>query len=83
MLIYDNDVGCCRLGGDQQISPNFFRRDDGTNCYFFSVEDLAARAEAAGFTTLECSYACTQLRNRKRELNMKRVFVHGVFAKPV
>ena len=71
-----------RLEGEQQISSNFFRRSDGTTCYFFSTEDLVARARRAGFATVECSYACTSLRNRKRQLDMKRVFVHGVFTKP-
>ena len=83
LMLVVNATHESRLAGEQQISTHFFRRSDGTTCYFFSVEDLVARAEAAGFRTMQCSYACTKLRNRKRQLDMKRVFVHGVFQKPL
>ncbi|KAK9785775.1 hypothetical protein WJX73_000072 [Symbiochloris irregularis] len=86
LLVRDHgilDLTHLRLPGEQQLGRHYFRRADGTTCYFFSVEDLAARASAAGFVTRECSYACTSLRNRKKNLDMKRVFVHGVFVKPL
>lgn len=67
---------------DRQLGDRLYRRLDGTLCYFFTVEDLSAKAEAAGFEVAECSYACTRLMNRKTQFEMKRVFVHGVFRRP-
>jgi len=51
--------------------------------YFFTVEDLAGRAEAVGMEVLECEYACVINQNRKSGKEMKRAFVHGVFRKPL
>ena len=61
------------------MDKGLFRRGDGTLCYFYTIEDLTAKASAAGFQTLECKYACTRLLNRRKQCEMRRVFVHGVF----
>ena len=86
LLIRDHglyDLTHLRLRPEQQISERLYRRLDGTMCYFFTTQDLQASTEAAGFVTRECTYACVKLLNRRTQLQMKRVFVHGVFAKPV
>ena len=86
LLIRDHglyDLTHLRLPHEQQLAKNLYRRLDGTTCYFFTTEDLQAKAEAAGFVTKDCKYACTNLLNRKKQINMKRVFVHGVFEKHV
>ena len=85
LLIRDHglyDLTYLRLRPEQRLSERLYRRLDGTMCYFF-IEDLQARAEAAGFITKECIYACVKLLNRKTNTQMKRVFVHGVFARPL
>ncbi len=74
---------CYRMTADRQVGEKLYRRGDGTLCYFFSVEDLSSKAEAAGFEAVECKYACTRLLNRKKRFEMRRVFVHGVFRKPL
>ena len=71
----------CRLHGNRLLAPNLYRREDGTTCYFFSVEELAQRVHAAGFILKECDYACTLLKNKKRGLSMKRVFIHCIAQK--
>ena len=43
---------------------------------------LQQRAEAAGFETVECAYHCVVVHNRQLRLDMKRVFVHGLFRRP-
>lgn len=59
-------------------------RSKGTLAYFLSTDALRALATAAGFEEVECQYARVQLRNRKRGgAPMRRVFVHGVFRKPL
>jgi methyltransferase-like protein 6 len=50
--------------------------------YFFSKEDLAARAQAAGLEAVEAEYVCVFNTNRKTGQQLRRVFVHGVFRKP-
>lgn len=75
------DLTHLRLPPEQLLADKLYSRLDGTTCYFFTTEDLRARAEAAGFVTEECKYACTNLLNRKKQVHMKRVFVHGVFQK--
>ena len=85
LLIRDHglyDLTHLRLPSEQQLADKLYRRLDVTTCYFFTIEDLQAKAEAVGFVTTECKYACTHLLNRKKQINMKRVFVHGVFEKP-
>ena len=71
-----------RMTADRQVGEKLYRRGDGTLCYFFSTEDLRSKAEAAGFEAVECKYACTRLLNRKKQCELRRVFVHGVFRKP-
>ena len=77
-----NAHALCRLRPKQKVGENLYRRGDGTLCYFFSTEDLEAKAKAAGFVKEECSYVCVQLLNRRKKFLMRRVFVHGVFRKP-
>ena len=77
------DITQLRLHGERLLGPNLYRREDGTTCYFYSTEDLAERMAAAGFEVQQSEYACTLLRNRKRGLAMRRVFVSGVGRKPV
>jgi hypothetical protein len=71
-----------RMTPDRQLALNLYRRLDGTLCYFFTKDDLCAKMGAAGFEVVECSYVCTKLLNRKKQFEMKRVFVHGVFQRP-
>lgn len=77
------DLTHLRLKHEQQIQERLYSRGDGTLCYFFSTEDLESRMKQAGFETVECEYACTEMRNRKKNVQMKRVFVHGIFRKPL
>jgi hypothetical protein len=53
-----------------------YRRGDGTLAYFFSIEDMTAKAEAAGFAVLECEYVTVINTNRKKGLQLRRVFIH-------
>lgn len=77
------DITHLRLRKEQREGHRRYRRSDGTLCYFFSVEDLREKMQSTGFEALECKYACVSLCNRKRDLDMKRVFVHGVFRRPL
>lgn len=58
-----------------------YARKDGTLAYFFSVEELCARASDAGFQVLECKYATVRNVNRKTGAVLDRVFIHGLFVR--
>ncbi|KAL6753310.1 S-adenosyl-L-methionine-dependent methyltransferase [Haematococcus lacustris] len=76
------DMVQLRIPSEQWLAPNTYQRGDGTLAYFFSTQDLADKARAAGFQVRECSYVTVLNTNRKMGLKLRRVFVHGVFVKP-
>lgn len=67
--------------GQWQGEGQLYARKDGTLAYFFSVDELCARAADAGFTVLECKYATVRNLNRKTGAVLKRVFIHGLFVR--
>uniref|UniRef100_A0A061RNX5 Methyltransferase family protein n=1 Tax=Tetraselmis sp. GSL018 TaxID=582737 RepID=A0A061RNX5_9CHLO len=75
------DMSQLRFPPEQRVGERLYRRLDGTLSYYFTAEDLTARAEEVGFRTVEASYACVRVRNRRKGLEMDRAFVHGVFKK--
>ncbi|CAL8467539.1 g7077 [Coccomyxa elongata] len=77
LLIRDHglyDITHLRMTPDRQLGRNLYRRGDGTLCYFFSTQDLASKAEAAGFEAVECKYVCVRLMNRKKQFEMRREY---------
>ena len=77
------DMVQMRMKAENRLDSNLYRLADGTISYFFSTEDLAAKCNSVGFDTLECKYVTVHSTNRKKGLTLKRVFVHGVFQKPL
>lgn len=55
---------------------------DGTLAYFFSEDDLRQRCADAGFDCGYVKYARVKLVNKKKQKEMRRVFVQGKFLKP-
>ncbi|KAG2451183.1 hypothetical protein HYH02_003790 [Chlamydomonas schloesseri] len=76
------DMVQLRIPPEQWVGPNLYKRGDGTMAYFFSREDIAARATQAGFEVTELKYVTVVNRNRKSGLELRRVFIHCVFTKP-
>lgn len=64
-----------------RLEDRLFARQDGTFCYYFSLDYLQNLAEESGLQVLELKYATVINRNRKTGEEMRRVFVHAVFAK--
>ncbi|PNH08537.1 Methyltransferase-like protein 2 [Tetrabaena socialis] len=85
LLIRDHglyDMVQLRIPPHQWVGPNLYKRSDGTMAFFFSTEELADRASASGFSTVECKYVTVTNRNRRTGAELRRVFVHGVFERP-
>ena len=63
-----------------------FARGDGTLATFRSKEEVVEMFENAGFEMAEGSeavrYCCVRNTNRKKGVEMRRVFVHGEFVRP-
>jgi methyltransferase-like protein 6 len=66
----------------RRLAGNLHVRGDGTRCFFFSPDGLAADAGAAGFETRVCKWVTVAVPNRATGAVIKRVFVHGEFVKP-
>lgn len=71
-----------RFHGSQLADPDHlvYRRPDGTLSHFFDIDALTDLFETAGFRTEKAKYCTVSLRNKKKDLAMNRVFVHGVFS---
>lgn len=70
-----------RIPADQCIGRHLYRRGDGTLAYFYTTQELAGLAAAAGLEVVECDYATVVNKNRKTGQELRRAFVHGVFRK--
>ena len=71
-----------RIPPEQWLERSLYCRGDGTLSYFFSLDELRRRAEAAGFEVEEARYVCVINRNKKTGTELRRVFVHGLFRRP-
>lgn len=67
----------------RKIQDNFYVRADGTRVYFFSKAEMERLALDAGFKIESLVYDTRILRNRKREINMKRIWITAHFVKPL
>lgn len=66
----------------RRLGDSFYARGDGTRVYYFSKDALAALAAAAGWTVEALRYDTRILRNRKRQLNMRRVWITATLLCP-
>ncbi|CAB9503803.1 Methyltransferase-like protein 2 [Seminavis robusta] len=61
---------------------NFYRKHDGTKCYYFTLEDVRDLFETqAGLAVLELKYLRRVYRNRSTNEVRRRVWVQGRFRK--
>jgi methyltransferase-like protein 6 len=73
------DLSQVRYKPGQRISENFYMRQDGTRTYYFTVDELSRLWERAGCEAVQCKMCTVINRNRKKKLDMKRVFAQGRF----
>lgn len=80
------DMTMLRFAPSQRISHEagvpLYQRDDGTLCYYFSVKNLRELLTTTGFVEEELEYCCVKLINQRKQMPMKRVWVHAKFRKP-
>jgi SAM-dependent methyltransferase len=66
----------------RKLGENFYLRGDGTRVYFFSKAQASRLFAAAGFEVADLRMDTRVLRNRKRDIAMKRVWITGKLLKP-
>jgi methyltransferase-like protein 6 len=82
------DYGVCDLAHirflakqGRKLEDHFYVRGDGTRAYFFTTEQMTSLLEEAGFKVESAIYDCRELKNRKRQILMPRVWVHAIAKK--
>ena len=68
----------------KQLGDHFYRKHDGTKCYYFSLEDLERLfVSEAGLEVLELRYIRRIYKNRSTGTTRRRVWVQARFRKPL
>lgn len=76
------DLTQLRFKPESKIQENLHYRQDGTLSYFFSKDFLLELTEKIGFETVECELVHRKVVNRKKDLEMDRIFIQCKFRKP-
>ncbi|CRG97107.1 methyltransferase, putative [Plasmodium gallinaceum] len=67
---------------EKKISENFYVRGDKTFVYFFRIEELRDLfCQNSLFEEIENKYITRIVKNRKRNIEMKRIWVQSIFKK--
>ena len=80
------DEAQMKLGSDNELGNNFYRKGDGTGCYYFELEDLKdlfVNGKDDKLELLELDYIHRVYRNRGDDTTRRRVWIQGRFRKPV
>jgi methyltransferase-like protein 6 len=65
------------------ISENFYRKHDGTKCYYFTVSEIRTLFVKGHLEELECDYIRRVFYNRKDNKQRRRVWIQARFRKPL
>jgi methyltransferase-like protein 6 len=66
------------------VKDNFYRKSDGTKCYYFSLEDLERLfVKHAGLETVDIKTLRRAYPNKATGRERRRVWVQGRFRKPM
>ena len=71
------DMAMIRFGPGSKISDRFYKRQDGTRSYFFTRDEVASLAEAAGLTLYQNSAVARRTVNKKEGVDVARVFLQA------
>jgi methyltransferase-like protein 6 len=70
------------MSRNKLLKENFYRKHDGTKCFYFTLEDLEKLFTGVGLRVLELKYLQRVYDNIKSGEKRRRVWVHGRFLKP-
>ncbi|TBT99444.1 ribosomal protein L32 [Hamiltosporidium tvaerminnensis] len=75
------DLAQLRFKPNQVLNKNLYKRGDGTLAYFFEVEEIHSLFSNNYFNVLSLFKDKRLLINRKKKLEMLRVWIQGIFCK--
>jgi len=88
-VVLVRDYGVCDLThvrflakNGRKLEENFYLRGDGTRAYFFTIEKITELLQKVGFIIEDAKYDSRELKNRKRKIIMKRIWVHVAARRP-
>jgi len=64
-----------------KLKENFYKKADGTRCFYFDLEELKELMGKVGFEVKEAEVKYRVIENRKEAKVMNRVWVQGLFYK--
>lgn len=79
---YDEAQMKLGISRNKRIKENYYRKHDGTKCYYFSLEDLKKLFVNAGLEVLELYFLRRAYGNKASGEVRRRVWVQGRFVKP-
>ena len=66
---------------DRLLGENTYSRGDGTMSYFFTKEYILKLANKTGFDVIQNDYCCVINKNRKKNLDMHRIWLQASLRK--
>ncbi|XP_075068522.1 tRNA N(3)-cytidine methyltransferase METTL6 [Mixophyes fleayi] len=78
-----HDHAMLRFKSGNKLGENFYVRQDGTRCYFFTTEYLQHLFTTAGYKEVSNAYVLRETVNKKEGLCVPRVFVQSKFYRPL
>jgi SAM-dependent methyltransferase len=70
------------MSRNKRLKNNFYRKHDGTKCFYFTLKDLEKLFKGVGLEVLELTYLQRVYDNIKSGEKRRRVWVHARFLKP-
>lgn len=77
------DQAQLRFRSGHKLQDNFYVRSDNTRAYYFTTDELLEIMQSAGLECVENEYIRRQYVNRQQNIVRFRVWVHGIFQKPL
>ena len=68
---------------NKRLKDNFYRKHDGTKCYYFSLDDLDKLFGDVGLEVMELYYLRRLYGNKSSGETRRRIWVQGRFLKPI
>lgn len=79
---YDEAQMKLGLSRNKLLKDNFYRKHDGTKCFYFRLEDVEKLFTQSGLEVLELKFLRRMYRNNASQETRRRVWVQGRFRKP-
>ena len=80
---YDEAQMKLGISRSKKLKDNFYRKHDGTKCFYFTIDDLERLFKSSGLEVLELKYLRRLYSNKATGETRRRVWVQGRFRRPL